>query len=44
MRRPVRTNRFKKDVERMRKRGKDLGKLRCITEDLIAEVPLDPRY
>jgi hypothetical protein len=28
MRRPVRTNRFKKDVERMRQRGKDIGKLR----------------
>jgi mRNA interferase YafQ len=44
MRRPVRANRFKKDMERMRKRGKDLGKLRRVMEDLIAEVSLDPRY
>lgn len=44
MRRPVRTHRFKKDVERARRRGKDLGKLRRILERLIAEEPLSDRH
>lgn len=41
MLRPVRTNRFKKDVERARKRGNDLNKLRAVMEKLIAEEPLE---
>jgi mRNA interferase YafQ len=44
MRRPVRTNRFKQDVKRARKRGKNLADLRSIMEALIAEQPLDARY
>jgi mRNA interferase YafQ len=43
MRRPVRTNRFKKDVELVRRRGKDLNKLRAVMERLIAEEPLPGR-
>ncbi len=41
MLRPVRTNRFKKDVELARKRGNDLNKLRAVMEKLIAEEPLE---
>jgi mRNA interferase YafQ len=41
MRRPVRTNRFKKDVELARKRGNDLNKLRAVMEKLIVEEPLE---
>ncbi|MGH8569739.1 MAG: type II toxin-antitoxin system YafQ family toxin, partial [Gammaproteobacteria bacterium] len=44
MRRPVRTHRFKKDVDLARRRGKDLGKLRWIMERLIAEELLPDRY
>jgi mRNA interferase YafQ len=43
MRQPVRTNRFKKDVELVRRRGKDLNKLRAVMERLIAEEPLPGR-
>ena len=41
MLRPVRTNRFKKDVELARKRGNDLNKLRAVMEKLIAEEALE---
>jgi mRNA interferase YafQ len=44
MRRPVRTNRFKKDIALARKRGKNLDKLRGIMKRLIAEEPLDARH
>ena len=44
MRRPTRTSRFKKDVAPVRKRGKDLGKLRRVMQQLIAEQLLDARY
>lgn len=44
MRRPTRTSRFKKDVALARKRGKDLGKLRRVMQQLIAEQLLDARY
>lgn len=44
MRGPTRTHRFKRDVERARRRGKDLGKLRRIMERLIMEEPLPDRH
>lgn len=42
MRRPIRTNRFKKDVERMLKRGKEGGKLAGVIRRLVAEEALEP--
>ncbi|CAN5350223.1 type II toxin-antitoxin system YafQ family toxin [soil metagenome] len=44
MRRPLRTSRVKKDVELARKRGKNLAKLRMVMQQLIDEVPLQPRH
>jgi mRNA interferase YafQ len=38
-----RTNRFKKDVERARARGKNLGRLRTVVELLIDERALPPQ-
>lgn len=37
------TNRFEKDLERSRKRGKDLDKLWHIVERLLSRQLLDPR-
>ena len=37
------TGQFKKDVERQRKRGKDLEKLMEVIEKLIAGGPLPPK-
>jgi len=39
-----RTSRFKKDVERMLKRGKDLDKLVFVVQELSAERKLPARY
>lgn len=44
MRHPVRTNRFKRDVARARKRGKKLSKLRVVMETLISGQPLAKHY
>ena len=44
MRRPFFTNQFEKDARLMRKRGKDLGKLRLIVEHLSSEETIEPRY
>lgn len=44
MRRPVRTNRFKKDVELMVQRGKDGRKLVEVIRRLTGERPMDPKY
>lgn len=44
MRNPIRANRFKKDVTLVRKRGKNLAKLRVVMEKLIAEESLDVRH
>lgn len=41
---PVRTNRFKKDVELALKRGKSGAKLKGILETLISGERLDPRF
>jgi mRNA interferase YafQ len=37
------TKQFKKDVKRMQKRGKDLGKIKAVIDLLIAEKPLPPK-
>jgi len=41
---PSYTKQFERDVKQMRKRGKDLGKLKVVISDLIAERPLEERY
>ena len=38
------TRRFRKDVERVGRRGKDLAKLRVAIDLLCAGQPLPPRY
>ena len=37
------TKQFKKDVKRMRKRGKDLEKVKAVIELLVDEEPLPPK-
>ncbi len=37
------TKQFKKDVKRMRKRGKDLEKVKAVIDLLFAEEPLPPK-
>ena len=37
------TKQFKKDVNRMRKRGKDLEKVKAVIELLVAGEPLPPK-
>jgi mRNA interferase YafQ len=39
-----RTSQFKRDVKRMEKRGKDLGKLRHVLDMLIAAEPLPEKF
>ncbi len=39
---PIFTSRFDKDVKRIRKRGKNLEKVKIIIRSLIAEESLDP--
>jgi mRNA interferase YafQ len=41
---PVFTRQFNKDVKRMKKRTKDLEKLKKILKPLIAEESLEPTY
>lgn len=38
------TNQFKKDIRRMRQRGKDLEKVKSAIELLLAGKPLPSRY
>ena len=38
------TNKFKKDVERMKKQGKDLEKVYAIVDKLANREPLEERY
>ena len=40
----VRSGRFKRDVKRLQKRGKDLTKLRSALMLLLEEKPLAPQY
>lgn len=37
------TSQFKKDIKRLQKRGKDLGKLKSVINLLIAKQPLPPK-
>jgi len=41
---PVRSGRFKKDVKRAEKRGKDMAKLSAVLSLLIDMKPLPPAY
>ena len=41
---PVYTNKFEKDVELVRKRGKDLSKIKSVITDLISSKTLDARH
>jgi len=41
---PVRSSRFKRDVRRLERQGKDLTKLRAVLSLLIEEEPLPDRY
>ena len=41
---PKPTTKFKQDVERQKKRGKDMDKLRAIIEALCHHRPLDPKH
>lgn len=38
------TTQFARDVKRMRKRGKDLGKLQAVVHRLAEGAPLDPKH
>ena len=44
MRRPSYTNQFERDLRRMQKRGKDIGKLKLVLTALIQEEPLAERH
>ncbi len=41
---PVYLNRFEKDLKRMQKRGKDIGKFKTVALKLMAGEVLEPRY
>lgn len=41
---PEQSNQFERDVERARRRGKDLSKLRVVMEALLEPRPLEPSY
>jgi mRNA interferase YafQ len=41
---PKPTTKFKQDVERQKKRGKDTAKFRAIIESLCHHRPLDPKH
>ena len=44
MRTPSYSSQFHRDVKKLRKRGKDLEKLKVLIELLLSEEPLPPRY
>lgn len=44
MKKPVFTSQFARDIKRMKKRGKDLIKMKALIEELLAGLPLNPRY
>jgi len=44
MRKPSFTKQFEKDVKRLRKRGKDLQKLKLVLSNLIAGDQLEVQY
>ena len=37
-------NRFKKDIKRLQKRGKDLNKLKVVIDKLLDNQELEPKY
>ena len=41
---PVRSSKFKRDVRKTRKRGKDLSKLRHLLDMLVQQVVLSAQY
>jgi mRNA interferase YafQ len=41
---PVRSSRFRRDLKRLQKRGKDLDKLRHLLELLVEQKPLPVQY
>ncbi len=41
---PIYQNKFKKDLEKAAKRGKDLRKIKAVMANLIANKPLDKKY
>jgi mRNA interferase YafQ len=41
---PVWSGRFKRDVKRAERRGKDMDKLKVVLSLLLEEKPLPPRY
>ena len=44
MKRLSQTKQFARDVKRMRKRGRDLAKLRAVVAALAEGTPLDPKH
>lgn len=44
MRTPVLSSKFRRDVKRLEKRGKDMRKLRAVMAILIEELPLPAAY
>lgn len=41
---PVFENRFKKDIKRLQKRGKDMEKLKTVIDKLLENQELEPKY
>ena len=41
---PVFENRFKKDIKRLQKRGKDMRKLKAVIDKLLEGQELEPTY
>ena len=41
---PVFENRFKKDIKRLQKRGKDMKKLKIVIEKLLENKELESKY
>lgn len=44
MRKPSYTRQFERDLRRMQRRGKDVGKLKAVLTSLIQEEPLAERH
>jgi mRNA interferase YafQ len=38
------TSQFKKDIKKLGKRGKDIGKIKTVIELLLSGSPLPPKY
>lgn len=41
---PVFENTFKKDIKRLQKRGKNMGKLKAVIDKLLNNQPLENQY